>query len=68
MQEIVTSLQEKTELNSDEAQAAVDHVLEFLKSKLPNSVYQYIDHTANGKSTTDIVMGLEGFIPGYFGH
>jgi hypothetical protein len=68
MHELVNSLKEKTELNSDEAQAAVDHVLDFLKSKLPNAVYQYIDHTANGKSVADITMGLEGFIPGYFGH
>jgi hypothetical protein len=68
MNELVNSLQQKTELTPDKAQAAVEHVLDYLKNKLPNSVYQYVDHTANGKNAADILIGLEGSIGGHFGY
>jgi hypothetical protein len=68
MNELVNSLHEKTELSTDQAQAAVDHVLDFLKNKLPVTVYQYVDNTAHGKSAADIWLRLEGSIDGSFGH
>lgn len=68
MNELVNSLQEKTELTPDKAQAAIDHVLDFLKDKLPNSVYQYVDNTAKGKNAADIMLQLESHMSGYFGH
>lgn len=68
MNELVNSLQEKTELSTDQAQAAVDHVLNFLRNKLPNTVYQYVDNTAKGKDAGEILLQLEGHAAGYFGH
>jgi hypothetical protein len=53
MNELIQSLQQKTGLTAEQASAAVSHVLEYFKSKLPDSVHGLLDHAASGTNVTD---------------
>ncbi|MFI5192606.1 MAG: hypothetical protein ACHQD7_01065 [Chitinophagales bacterium] len=53
MTELIQTLQQKTGLTSDQATAAVNHVIDYFKSKLPDSVHGLLDHAASGTNVTD---------------
>lgn len=67
MQELINSLKQKTGLSEDKAQEAAQHVLNFIKSKLPGSLQQYVDAAAQGKNVQDMVSGAAGKLGGMFG-
>lgn len=67
MQELINSLKEKIGLPEDKAQEAVQYVLNFIKSKLPESLHQHIDAAASGKNVQDMVSGVTGKLGGMFG-
>ena len=43
MNELLQSLQEKVGLTSEQAKGAVDHIMEYFKSKLPASLHEHLD-------------------------
>jgi len=53
MTELIQTLQQKTGLTSDQATAAVNYVIDYFKSKLPDSVHGLLDHAASGTNVTD---------------
>jgi hypothetical protein len=48
LNELIQLLQEKTGLTEDPENAAVNHIMEYLKSKVPESFHQYLDGAAPG--------------------
>jgi hypothetical protein len=53
MNELIQTLQQKTGLSAEQASAAVSHVVDYFKSKLPDSVHGLLDHAASGTKVTD---------------
>ncbi len=56
MNELIQTLQQKTGLTGDQATAAVNHVLDYFKSKLPDSMHGLLDSAASG---TDLTQELK---------
>jgi len=50
MNELLQSLQEKAGLTSQQAQDAVDHVMDYIKSKVPTSLHEHLDAAAIGET------------------
>ena len=48
MNELIQSLQEKVGLTSDQAKDAVNHVMDYIKSKIPASLHEHLDAAAIG--------------------
>ena len=48
MNELLQSLQEKVGLTSEQAKGAVDHIMEYIKSKIPASLHENLDAAALG--------------------
>ncbi|HCL82757.1 MAG TPA: hypothetical protein DIC22_02225 [Chitinophagaceae bacterium] len=48
MNGLIQSLQEKTGLTGEQANAAINHIMEYLKGKVPASLHQYLDGAAPG--------------------
>ena len=48
MNELIQSLQEKVGLTSDQAKNAVNHIMEYFKSKIPASLHGHLDAAAIG--------------------
>lgn len=67
MQELIETLKQKLNLPEDKAQEAVQYVLNFIKSKLPESLHQQIDEAASGKNVQDMISGAAGKLGGMFG-
>ena len=53
MNELIQSLQQKVGLTGDQATGAVNHILDYIKSKLPESMHGFLDHAASGTDLTD---------------
>jgi hypothetical protein len=53
MNELIQTLQQKTGLTNEQASEAVTHVLDYIKSKLPESLRGYVDSAASGTDLTD---------------
>ena len=64
MSEIIDSLQQKIGLSGDQASAAVSHVMDYLKSKLPDSLHEHLDAAATSGSdlTEELKTKAEGFL------
>lgn len=50
MNELLQSLQEKVGLTSEQAKGAVDHIMEYIKSKLPASLHEHLDAASIGNT------------------
>jgi hypothetical protein len=50
MNELLQSLQEKVGLTSDQAKEAVNHIMDYVKSKVPASLHEHLDAAALGDS------------------
>lgn len=50
MNELIQSLQEKVGLTGDQAKEAVNHVLDYFKSKIPASLHEHLDAAAIGET------------------
>jgi hypothetical protein len=48
MNELIQSLQEKTGITAEQAKGAVDHIMEWLKAKLPASLHEHLDLASLG--------------------
>ena len=48
MNELIQSLQEKVGLSADQAKDAVSHIMDYVKSKLPESLHEHLDAAAIG--------------------
>ena len=67
MNEIIQSLIQKTGIDPQTAQTAVNHVLDFIKSKLPPSLSPHIDNAASGNTVSgDMLQNIESKISGMF--
>ena len=50
MNELIQSLQEKVGLSADQAKDAVNHVMDYVKSKVPASFHEHLDAAAIGNT------------------
>jgi hypothetical protein len=50
MNELLQSLQEKVGLTAEQAKGAVDHIMEYVKSKIPASLHEHLDAAAIGNT------------------
>ena len=50
MNELLQSLQEKVGLTSEQAQGAVNHIMDYIKSKIPASLHEHLDAAAIGQT------------------
>lgn len=66
MQEIIQSLQQKLGVDAGKAQEAVETVVNFLKSKLPESMHQPIDAAISGGNVQGMLQGAAGKLGGLF--
>ena len=57
METFIKSLIEKTGITEEQAKASVQHVLDSIKSQLPDMLHEYIDQAANGVKLTDSLKG-----------
>jgi len=65
MDELIKQVSEKTGLSADQAKAATDAVIGFLKSKLPSPLAGQLDSLLNGG--TDAATGAMGAVTGALG-
>ncbi len=63
MEELVKMISERTGLPADQARAAAQVVVDFLKSKLPESMAGFVD-SALASGATDDIAGQAGNILG----
>ena len=50
MNELIQSLQEKIGLTGDQAKDAVNHIIEYIKGKVPASLHEHLDAAAIGET------------------
>ena len=50
MSELIQSLQDKIGLTADQAKAAANHVVEYIKAKVPASLHEHLDFAAIGET------------------
>ncbi len=50
MNALIDSLQEKVGLTADQAKQAAEHMMEFIKSKIPASFHEHLDAAAIGNT------------------
>jgi hypothetical protein len=48
MNELIQSLQEKIGLTSEQANGAVNHIMEYIKGRIPASLHEHLDAAAIG--------------------
>ncbi|MDP4131770.1 MAG: hypothetical protein Q8939_16530 [Bacteroidota bacterium] len=63
MNELIQSLQQKIGLTGDQASGAVNHVMDYFKSKLPDSLHEHLDAAASGTDlTSELKSKAEGLL------
>ncbi len=60
MDELVNSVSQKTGLSQDQARAAAQATIDFLKSKLPAPIASQIDNVLKGGNLGDVTKGIGG--------
>jgi len=60
MNELLKTLQDKLGLNAEQAQGAITHVMDYLKSKLPASLHEHLDAAA---ITETLKKKSQNFLP-----
>ncbi len=64
MEELVNTVSQKTGLSHDQAQAAAQAVIDYLKTKLPAPVAGQIDAVLKGGGMPDLSKGVGGLFGG----
>ncbi len=64
MEELVNVVSQKTGLPHDQAQAAAQAVIDYLKTKLPAPMAGQLDAMLKGGGMPDLSMGLGGMFGG----
>ncbi len=62
MDELVNVVSQKTGLPPDQAKAAVDTVVNYIKARLPGPVAAQVDAALKGGGMGDIAKGLGGML------
>ncbi len=62
MDELVTTLSEKTGLPEDKAREAAETVVNYLKSKLPEPIAGQVDNALAGEGSSNISERLGGIL------
>ena len=60
MDELISKITERTGLQPEQAKAAAEAVLEFLKARLPASIAGSLDSIVSGGATTEAGGGMLG--------
>jgi hypothetical protein len=67
MDELVKQITERTGLPADQARAAAQTTVDFLKSKLPESMAGYVDMALNSGMIDDVAGQAGNMLGGLFG-
>ncbi len=67
MEELVKLISERTGLPADQARAAAQTAVDFIKGKLPESMQGYVDMALNSGSAGDIAGQAGNILGGLFG-
>lgn len=67
MDELVKVISDRTGLPADQARAAAQAAVDFIKSKLPESAQGYVDMELNSGSAGDIASQAGNILGGLFG-
>lgn len=76
MQELIQSLQEKVGLSAEQAKDAASHFVDYIKSKIPESLHEHIDAAISGggnmaeqvkEKAGDLLSGVTSKLSGLFG-
>jgi hypothetical protein len=67
MDELVQAISERTGLPADQARGAAVAAIDFIKSKLPESMQGYVDMALNSGMTDDVINQAGGMLGGMFG-
>jgi hypothetical protein len=67
MDDLVKQITERTGLPADQARAAAQTTVDFLKEKLPESMRGYVDMALNSGMIDDVANQAGGMLGGLFG-
>jgi hypothetical protein len=67
MEDLVKQISERTGLPADQARAAAQTAIDFIKAKLPESARGYIDMALNSGMTDDVISQAGDMLGGLFG-
>jgi hypothetical protein len=67
MEELAKLISERTGLPAEQAQAAAQTAIDFIKSKLPESVAGYVDTALNSGMVDDVAAQATNLLGGLFG-
>jgi hypothetical protein len=67
MDDLIKQITERTGLPADQARAAAQTTIDFLKEKLPESMRGYVDMALNSGMIDDIAGQAGGMLGGLFG-
>ncbi len=67
MEELAKLISERTGLPAEQAQAAAQTAVDFIKSKLPESVAGYVDTALNSGMVDDVAAQATNLLGGLFG-
>ena len=67
MDDLIKQITERTGLPADQARAAAQTTIDFLKEKLPESMRGYVDMALNSGMIDDVANQASGLLGGLFG-
>ena len=67
MEELVQVISQRTGLPADQARGAAVAAIDFIKSKLPESMQGYVDMALNSGMTDDVANQASNMLGGMFG-
>ena len=67
MEDLVKQISERTGLPADQARAAAQTAIDFIKAKLPESMRSYVDMALNSGMTDDVINQASNMLGGLFG-
>jgi hypothetical protein len=67
MEELVKQITERTGLPADQARAAAQTAVDFIKEKLPESMRGYVDMALGSGMIDDVANQASGLLGGLFG-
>jgi hypothetical protein len=67
MEDLIKQITERTGLPADQARAAAQTTIDFIKQKLPESMRDYVDTALNSGMIDDVASQAGGMLGGLFG-
>ena len=67
MDELVAAITQRTGLPADQARAAAETAIDFIKAKLPESMRGYVDMALNSGMVDDVANQAGNILGGLFG-